>query len=67
LPATQPFSIIAPATEPTQALPLPFGATVAVYPIASLPLATMIPQSNKAKAKDDELKRVAEFLVDPTQ
>jgi len=67
LPATQPFSVIAPATEPTQALPLPLGATVAVYPIASSPLATMIPQSNKAKAKDDELKRVAKFLVDPTQ
>jgi len=27
----------------------------------------MIPWSNKAKAKDDELKRVAKFLVDPTQ
>lgn len=67
LPATQPFSVIAPATEPTQALPLPLGATVAVYPIASSPLATMIPRSNKAKAKDDELKRVAKFLVDPTQ
>jgi len=67
LPATQPFSIIAPATEPTQALPLPLGATVAVYPNTSSPLATMIPRSNKAKAKDDELKRVAKFLVDPTQ
>jgi len=43
LPATQPFSIIAPATEPTQALPLPLGATMAVYPIASSLLATMIP------------------------
>jgi len=67
LPATQPFSVIALVTEPTQALPLPLGATVAVYPIASSPLATMIPWSNKAKAKDDELKRVAKFLVDPTQ
>jgi len=67
LPATQPFSVIASATELTQALPLPLGATVAVYPIASSPLATMIPWSNKAKAKDDELKRVAKFLVDPTQ
>jgi len=67
LPATQPFSIIAPAIELTQALPLPFSATVAVYPTISLPLATMIPQSNKAKAKNDELKRVVKFLVDPTQ
>jgi len=67
LPATQPFTVIAPATEPTQALPLLFGATVAIYPIASLPLATMIPQSNKAKAKDNELKRIANFLVDPMQ
>ena len=67
MPATQPFSVIAPATESTQALPLPLGAIVAVYPIASSPLATMILRSNKAKAKDDELKRVAKFLVDPTQ
>ena len=67
LPATQPFSVIAPATEPTQALPLPFSATVVVYPTTSSPLATMIPWSNKAKAKDDKLKRVAKFLVDPTQ
>jgi len=48
-------------------LPLPFGVIVAVYPTTSLSLATMIPWSNKAKAKDDELKRVAKFLVDPTQ
>ena len=67
MPATQPFSIRALATEPTQVLPLPYGATVAVYPIASSPLATMIPQSNKAKAKDDKLKRVVKFLVDPMQ
>jgi len=40
---------------------------VVVYPIASSSLATIIPQSNKAKAKDNELKRVVKFLVDPTQ
>ena len=67
MPAIQPFSVIAPATEPTQALPLPFSATVAVYPIASSPLATIIPWSNKAKAKDNKLKRIANFLVDPIQ
>jgi len=57
LPATQPFSIRALATEPTQVLPLPYGATVAVYPITSSPLATMIPQSNKAKAKDSPVQQ----------
>jgi len=40
---------------------------MAVYPITSSPLATIIPWSNKAKAKDDELKRVMKFLVDPMQ
>ena len=67
MPATQSFSIRAPATEPTQVLPLPYGAIVAVYPITFSPLATMILWSNKAKAKDDKLKRVVKFLVDPTQ
>jgi len=52
--------------EPTQVSPLPYSATVAVYPITS-PLATTIPQSDKAKAKDNELKRITKFLVDPMQ
>jgi len=40
---------------------------VAAYPIASSLLAIIIPWSNKTKAKDDKLKRVMKFLVDPIQ
>ena len=59
--------LIPPAMKLTQVLPLLYGATVVVYSIAFSPLATMIPWSDKTKAKNDELKRVAKFLVDLTQ
>jgi len=67
LPATQPFSITVPVMEPAQVLSPLYSVIAAVYPIFSLLLTTMISWSNKAKAKDNKLKMVAKFLLDPTQ
>ena len=64
---TLPDNMVVPAPEPIDScLPLK-NHLVAAYPILSSSPITTIPRSKKARAKDNELKKITRFLLNPTK